>query len=60
MKKLLTVTLSLIFSCSFAQWEWQYPVPQGNTLNDVTFINKNDGWAIGGGAVSIICCQSYL
>jgi photosystem II stability/assembly factor-like uncharacterized protein len=30
-----------------AQWEWQNPVPQGNTLNDVFFINQDIGWAVG-------------
>ena len=30
-----------------AQWEWQNPLPQGNTLNDVFFLNQDMGWAVG-------------
>ncbi len=38
----------LIIHCSFAQWEWQYPVPQGNTLNDMTFLDSYaKGYAVG-------------
>jgi photosystem II stability/assembly factor-like uncharacterized protein len=29
------------------QWEWQNPIPQGNTLNDIFFIDQNTGWAVG-------------
>jgi photosystem II stability/assembly factor-like uncharacterized protein len=32
----------------FAQWFWQNPLPQGNTLNDVCFVDENTGWAAGG------------
>jgi photosystem II stability/assembly factor-like uncharacterized protein len=30
-----------------AQWEWQSPVPQGNTLSGVEFIDPLTGWAAG-------------
>ena len=43
--------LALLFLMSFsvkAQWFWQNPLPQGNTLNSVDFINSNTGWAVGG------------
>jgi len=48
MKKLLfTITLSFIISSSFAQWEWQNPLPQGNGLGDVKFFNNQEGWTVG-------------
>src|SRR5574338_302053 len=28
-------------------WFWQNPLPQGNTLNDLTFIDLNYGFAVG-------------
>ena len=28
-------------------WAWQNPLPQGNDLNGVDFVNTNDGWAVG-------------
>ena len=28
-------------------WKWQNPLPQGNTLNSIRFINNNTGWAVG-------------
>jgi hypothetical protein len=28
-------------------WFWQNPLPQGNTLNSVKFINLSVGWAVG-------------
>jgi photosystem II stability/assembly factor-like uncharacterized protein len=47
MKKLLfTITLSFIISCSFAQWEWQNPLPQGNSLNSLSVI-EDEIWAVG-------------
>ncbi|MBK8983799.1 MAG: hypothetical protein IPM38_16145 [Ignavibacteria bacterium] len=39
---LLSVT---IFSQS--AWQWQHPLPAGNTLNSVDFINENTGFAAG-------------
>ena len=30
-----------------AQWEWQNPLPQGNTLNSVYFTDANTGFAVG-------------
>ncbi|HLC29777.1 MAG TPA: hypothetical protein VJM51_03235, partial [Dehalococcoidia bacterium] len=30
-------------------WVWQNPLPQGNNLNDVHFINNFNGWAVGDG-----------
>ena len=28
-------------------WFWQNPLPQGNTLNSVKFVNLSVGWAVG-------------
>jgi photosystem II stability/assembly factor-like uncharacterized protein len=28
-------------------WEWQNPLPQGNTLNDLAFVDALYGWAVG-------------
>jgi hypothetical protein len=29
-------------------WEWQNPLPQGNDLVDVVFVDASQGWAVGG------------
>jgi photosystem II stability/assembly factor-like uncharacterized protein len=29
-----------------AQWEWQNPLPQGNSLEQVTFVDNNYGWML--------------
>jgi len=29
------------------QWIWQNPLPQGNTLQDFSFIDTNNGFAVG-------------
>lgn len=44
-----TIFAFLIFNFSFCfgQWQWQNPLPQGNTLNDVFFIDQHTGWAVG-------------
>ncbi len=48
MNKLILFLISMIIChLSTAQWEWQNPLPQGNDLNDVFFINENLGWAVG-------------
>ena len=49
--KILLITILLSFSLFtsllFAQWEWQNPLPQGNSLYDVEFLDENTGWAVG-------------
>ena len=49
MKKLLLITLVFLLASlnTFPQWYWQNPLPQGNTLESVTFISSNVGWAVG-------------
>ncbi len=48
-----TILTCLIFFLSFSSvlpqsgWYWQNPVPQGNPLHDVFFINDTNGWAVG-------------
>jgi photosystem II stability/assembly factor-like uncharacterized protein len=45
----LYLSLLVIFNSqiAFSQWEWSHPCPQGNTLNDIYFIDQNIGWAVG-------------
>jgi photosystem II stability/assembly factor-like uncharacterized protein len=56
MKKLIYCNLALkailillLHSFAFAQndWQWQYPKPQGNTLNDIFIFDKNTAVAVG-------------
>ena len=35
------------FSQAQPGWFWQNPLPQGNTLRAVKFINTTIGWAVG-------------
>jgi len=30
-------------------WTWQYPIPQGNTINSLHFVNSSTGWSVGDG-----------
>src|ERR1043165_4648062 len=32
---------------SSGQWVWQNPLPQGNTLQDCSFVDTNNGFAVG-------------
>jgi PKD repeat protein len=49
MKKISVTLLGLIFGVFIAnaQWTWVNPLPQGNNLNKVGFIDQNTGWAVG-------------
>jgi photosystem II stability/assembly factor-like uncharacterized protein len=48
MKKKLLIVVSFICATNlFAQWEWQSPLPQGNTLNDVKIVSEKVVLAIG-------------
>lgn len=49
MKKFILYFLLLSYQIIFAQtgWIWQNPLPQGNNLNAVKFINQNTGWVAG-------------
>ena len=49
MKKTLFLSIVLFLTgfSSFAQWEWQNPLPQGNTLNSVYFTDASTGYAVG-------------
>ena len=48
MKKLILLSALIFTVCTAsAQWESQYPLPTGNTLEDVCFIDDLNGWAVG-------------
>ena len=47
MKKLLTITLSLILSCSFAQWELYDQIPTNVSWTCISFVDNYNGWAAG-------------
>lgn len=49
MKAILrSLTLVLFLSaCHFAQWVWQNPLPQGNGLTDIQFVDSLYGWTSG-------------
>jgi photosystem II stability/assembly factor-like uncharacterized protein len=56
MKKHIPLHLLFIFAFilpGLAQWHWQYPIPQGNRLNDMVFLEGSEiGYAVGnGGAI---------
>ena len=34
-------------------WFWQNPLPQGNALTDVSFVDASHGWAVGGEAILV-------
>jgi len=45
---ILVLFLNLLLpGTSLSQWQWQNPLPQGNTLNDLFFIDQTTGWAVG-------------
>jgi photosystem II stability/assembly factor-like uncharacterized protein len=47
---IVLVAAALCPTCAISQtWQWQNPLPQGNTLNDAHFIDANNGWAVGNG-----------
>ncbi len=49
MKKIVFV-FAFLLTISFqvnAQWFWQNPLPQGNNLNSVEFVDANTAWAVG-------------
>lgn len=45
---IITYFFILLTYNSSAQWEWQNPLPQGNTLYGIHFVDANNGWAAGG------------
>ncbi len=52
-KNILIVIIFLLCLAgpSPAQWHWQYPIPQGNRLNDMAFVDDQTGYAVGNGGV---------
>ena len=48
MKKILVFLILTMFNTSLiAQWSWLHPIPQGNNLLRMNFINATNGWAAG-------------
>ncbi len=50
---LLTINIFLLISFSFAQWEFQYPIPSDKDLVDICFVDDLNGWAVGGNGTII-------
>jgi photosystem II stability/assembly factor-like uncharacterized protein len=44
---LLVFILSITISAQETGWFWQNPLPQGNFLTDLTFVDSLNGWAVG-------------
>ena len=41
-------TIAIFNQISFAQnWKWQNPLPQGNSLSAIAFVDTKTGWAVG-------------
>jgi len=40
-------TRRLASDVNHGRWVWQNPLPQGNTLNSVMFVDSQTGWALG-------------
>ena len=53
MKKLIRILFILVISFSARSQNiiWQNPLPQGNKLNDIFFLDANIGWSVGDGGV---------
>ncbi|MFQ5605052.1 MAG: WD40/YVTN/BNR-like repeat-containing protein, partial [bacterium] len=52
MKSILTLMLILSSNPIFAQgWQWLNPLPQGNTLRDMYFVDASTGWLVGSGGM---------
>jgi len=48
MKKItLFLAITLSSMVIFAQWEFQNPEPGNAVLNDIQFVDENNGWAVG-------------
>src|SRR5947209_4219521 len=39
--------MALLTENMSAQWNWQSPLPQGNTLLEVQFVDTSQGWCVG-------------
>ena len=46
-KGCVVILFTFVIANVNAQWVWQNPLPGTNYLNDVFFIDKNTGWAVG-------------
>jgi hypothetical protein len=48
-----TVGLPVPAAHAAGGWTWQNPLPQGNTLNSVSFTDASTGWAVGDGGIML-------
>ncbi|MBU0691429.1 hypothetical protein KKC97_14315 [bacterium] len=44
---MLILGVLLAITAFAGEWEWQNPLPQGNSLYDVEFVTDEIGWAAG-------------
>jgi photosystem II stability/assembly factor-like uncharacterized protein len=48
MKQFLIFSACLFYCISvYSQWEWSNPLPQGNTLKEIFFLDQNTGYIVG-------------
>lgn len=48
MKQVLIFSACLFYCISvYSQWEWSNPLPQGNTLKEIFFLDQNTGYIVG-------------
>ncbi len=47
MKTLILLIITFLATALNAQWEWQNPLPQGNGLVSVHFVDSLEGWTVG-------------
>ncbi len=53
--KIIVVTLAVISSYSFPQgWQWKNPLPQGNPISSLMYLNKDTVWASVSGGGSLL------
>jgi photosystem II stability/assembly factor-like uncharacterized protein len=40
--------LGILFPIALhSQWNWEHPMPQGNSINSIKIVNDSYGWAVG-------------
>ena len=47
-KKLLITLITLLPIFAFAQWQWLNPLPQGDEIGDLFFVDATTGFAATG------------
>ena len=46
--RIMVFGILMAMSAIAGEWEWQSPLPQGNSLYDMEFVTDDIGWAVGG------------